>query len=384
MHMGTQRNATLVEALTGLDTIKAIGAESLFQRKWEEASGYIAHWAIKARALSSSALNLSMFLQHMATVSAVVVGVYLIARGELSMGGLIACVILMGRTMAPMAQVANLSTRYNQAKAALKSLNEVVDLPQERGENQAFVHHPVLGGTFEFSKVGFSYPNSPVPALENISFKIRAGEKVGIIGGIGSGKSTLHKLMSGLYEPDAGSILVDGTDLHQIDPADLRRNIGYVSQDPLLFFGSIRDNLLLGNPTASDPEILQAAEVAGVTEFVNRHPHGFDLQVGERGSNLSGGQRQAVTLARALLHDPPVLLLDEPTNSMDNKTEQRFKQHLKTLIEGKTLVVMTHRASLLELVERILVLDNGRLIADGPKELVIEALRAGRLHGAQR
>lgn len=381
LHMGTQRNATLVEALTGLETIKALGSEGLFQRKWEEASGYIAQSAIRARALSSSALNLSIFLQHLGTIATVVGGVYLVADGRLSLGGLIACVILMGRAMAPMAQVATISTRYNQAKTALRSLDHVIALPQERSDEHMFVHHPVMEGAVEFDKVSFNYPESPTVALENISFKIRRGEKVAVIGSIGSGKSTLHKLISGLYEPTEGAVLMDGVDMRQLDPADIRRNIAYVAQDAVLFFGTIRDNLLLGNPFADDDQMLRAAEIAGVTEFVNRHPHGFDLQVGERGEGLSGGQRQAVSLARALLLEPPLLLLDEPTNSMDNSTETRFKHHLLRIIGNKTLILMTHRASLLDLVDRVMVLDQGRLVADGDKASVLAALREGKLRG---
>ncbi len=377
-HSG-QKSATLIETLTGLETIKSIGAESPIQRKWEQTAGSIARHSQRARILSSAAVNSTTFLQQLATVSVVVFGVYMISEGEITMGALIASTILTGRALAPLGQVASILTRFHQSKAALQSLNTLMNLPVERPSGREFLHRPDFKGGVEFKNVSFSYPDQPMDALSNISFRIKPGEKVAFIGRIGSGKSTIEKLILGLYEPKDGAILLDGTDIRQIDPADLRRNIGYSPQDVVLFFGSVRDNIALGKPFADDQAVLKAAETAGVVDFINRHPAGFDMPVGERGEGLSGGQRQSITLARSLLLDPPVLVLDEPTNAMDNSTEERFKAKLADSIEDKTLLLVTHKASLLSLVERIIVLDQGSIVADGPREQVLAALKKGHI-----
>jgi len=377
-HSG-QKSATLIETLTGLETIKSLGAESPVQRKWEQTIGSISRYGQRARILSSAAVNFTTFLQQMATVSVVVFGVYMISEGDITMGALIASTILTGRALAPLGQVAGILTRYHQSKAALQSLNTMMDLPVERPSGREFLHRPQFKGGIEFKKVSFRYPEQPMDALSEISFSIKPGEKVAFIGRIGGGKSSIEKLILGLYEPQDGSILLDGTDIRQIDPADLRRNVGYAPQDVVLFFGSIRDNIALGKPFADDMAILKAAEISGVTEFVNRHPAGFDMPVGERGEGLSGGQRQSVTIARALLLDPPVLVLDEPTNAMDNSTEELFKAKLASELADKTLLLVTHKASLLSLVDRIIVLDNARIVADGPRDQVLSALKKGHI-----
>ncbi|HKK05429.1 MAG: type I secretion system permease/ATPase [Gammaproteobacteria bacterium] len=376
-----QKNATLIESLVGAETVKALGAESPIQRKWEQAVGFIARWGVRSRLLSSSAVNVAIFVQQLATVGVVAFGVYLVGEGTLSLGGLIASVILTSRAMAPMAQVANLAAHYHQARAALKTLNRIMTLPSERPADKAFLHRPKLKGAIEFAKVNFSYPHQSGYALHGVSFNIAPGERVGIIGRTGSGKSTIERLILGLYTPTQGSVRIDGFDVQQLDPAEVRRNIGYVSQDVTLFYGTLRENILFGAPYADDELMLRAADIAGVSAFAGLHPRGFDMQLGERGEGLSGGQRQSVALARALLLDPPVVLLDEPSSSMDNSTEERLKQQLAAALENKTVLLVTHRASLLSLVDRLLVLDGGKLIADGPKELVLEALRAGKLRG---
>jgi ATP-binding cassette subfamily C protein LapB len=232
--------------------------------------------------------------------------------------------------------------------------------------------------------VTFSYPGKQVPALSNVSFRVGAGERVGVIGRIGSGKSTLEKLILGMYEPSSGSILVDGVDIKQIDPAMLRRNVGYVPQDIVLFFGTVKENILFAAPYADDSAMIRAAEVAGVTEFVNHAAQGFDLHVGERGEGLSGGQRQTIAIARSLVLDPPIMVMDEPTNSLDNRSEENFKGKLDAALAGKTLLLVTHRASLLTLVPRLIVLDNGKVVADGPKEQVMQALAGGKISVAKR
>jgi ATP-binding cassette subfamily C protein LapB len=368
-HSG-QKSATLIETLTGLETVKSIGAETPIQRKWEQTIGFITKYGQRTKMLSSIAVNFTAFLQQMASVCVVIVGVYMIAEGDITMGALIACTILTGRALAPMAQVAGLLTRYHQSKAAMKSLNDMMNLPVERPSGREFLHRPTFKGGIEFKKVTFRYPDQSIDALTEVSFDIKPGEKVAFIGRIGSGKSSIEKLILGLYEPDDGAIYLDGTDIRQIDPVDLRRNVGYAPQDVVLFFGSIRDNIAMGVPFA---------EVAGVTEFVNRHPSGFDMPVGERGEGLSGGQRQSVTIARALLRDPPVLILDEPTNAMDNSTEENFKKKLSQVLKDKTLVLVTHKASLLSLVDRVIVMDQGHLVADGPRDQILTALKKGHI-----
>ncbi len=375
----SQKGATLVESLTNLDSIKSTGAESQIQRQWEQNIGQIARLSLKSRFLSSMAVNFSTFLQQMASVAVVIYGVYKISEGDLTTGGLIACTILTGRALTPVTQVASLLTRYHQAKASLGSLNSMMAMPVEREPGKKFLHRPTFKGAIEFKNISFSYPGQPIKALDNISFKINAGERVGFIGRIGSGKSSIEKLMMKLYEAQEGSILIDGTDIRQIDPSDLRRQIGYVPQDISLMFGSVKDNITLGSRFADDASILRAAEISGVTNFVNKHPAGFDLPVGERGSALSGGQRQSIAVARALLLSPPIFIMDEPSNSMDNSTEEVFKQRFSEQLKSQTLILVTHRASLLTLVDRIIVLDGSKIVADGPKATVLEALKQGQI-----
>jgi ATP-binding cassette subfamily C protein LapB len=374
-----QKSATLIEAVSSLEVLKSTGAEGQLQRQWEQTIGQTSRLGLKSRLYSSLAVNLTAFLQQSATVLIVIAGVYQISEGELTTGALIACTLLTGRALAPIAQIAALLTRYHQARASLDSLNHLMSLPVEREAGRQFLHRSSFKGSVEFKNVSFSYPGQPVKALENISFKINAGERVAIIGRIGSGKSTIEKLMMAFYEPQEGAVLIDGTDIRQIDPAELRRQIGYVPQDITLLFGSVKDNITLGSRYADDHAVLAAAEIAGVTQFTNRHPAGFDMPVGERGASLSGGQRQSVAVARALLLSPPVYILDEPTNSMDNSSEEAFKQRFAGQLPHRTLILVTHRASLLTLVDRLIVMDGGRIVADGPKEQVLEALKQGQI-----
>ena len=252
-------------------------------------------------------------------------------------------------------------------------------LPVERPIQRAYLHRPRLDGGIAFKDVSFRYPGAPVAAIQGASFTIEPGERIGIIGRVGSGKSTLHKLLLGLYEPDDGSILVDGTESRQIDPVDLRRNIGCVPQEVVLFRGTIRENIAIGAPQASDATVLRAAELATADDFVSRHPMGYDRPVGERGESLSGGQRQAIAAARAILNEPAIVLFDEPTSSMDSGTEARFKKNLGEALAGKTLILITHRASLLSLVDRLIVIEAGAVVADGPKDAVLQAIAEGKV-----
>ena len=374
-----QKGATLIESLTNLDSIKQNGAEGQMQSRWEKNVGHIARLGLKSRFYSSIAVNLTAFLTQMASIAVVIFGVYKISEGDLTTGGLIACTILTGRALAPIAQVASLLTRYHQARTSLDTLTNMMSLPVEREPGKKYLHRPTFKGAIEFKNVTFSYPEQAIKALDNISFKIKPGERLAFIGRIGSGKSTIEKLMMGLYAPQEGAILIDGTDIRQIDPSDLRRQIGYVPQDISLMFGTIKDNITMGSRYADDASILHAAEIAGVTQFVNRHPEGFDMAVGERGSSLSGGQRQSVAVARSLLLSPSMFIMDEPSNSMDNSTEAMFKDKFSQQLGVQTLILVTHRASLLTLVDRLIVMDGAKIVADGPKDNVLEALKKGQI-----
>jgi ATP-binding cassette subfamily C protein LapB len=373
------RNATLIESLTALETIKSNGAEGLMQAKWEKTAAFLARTSARLRLLSSSAMNGAATLTQLVNLLIVIAGVYLINERWLTMGGLIACTMLAGRAMAPLGQVVGLLMQFENAKTALAGLETTMTTPGERAEESSFVHRPEIRGEIEFRNVSFTYPGHAQEVLRNVSFRIMPGERVVVLGRVGSGKTTLHKLMLGLYQPTEGAVFLDGVDLRQLDPADLRRNVGYVEQDTLLFYGSLRENIALRAPYADDLAIVTAAEVGGLTEFANRHPQGYDMIIGERGASLSGGQRQGVAIARAVLLDPPVLLLDEPTSSMDFTSESQFKERLSRFMQHKTMVIVTHRVSLIDLAERMIVIDDGRIVTDGPRQQVVESLQAGRI-----
>lgn len=373
----TQKNAHLIETLSGLESLKIAGAESQFQHKWEELTGHQADWNIRIRAHSTKVSHVSGALIQLTTVALIVVGVYLIGDAAISLGGLIASVMLAGRALAPFSQIALLLTRHNQAEAALKTLEQVMELPEERMDR--YLHRPYIAGRVEFDRVSFAYPGSSRAVLNELSLTIQPGEKIGIIGRIGAGKTSLEKLLLGLYRPQQGAIRVDGIDIQQISPADLRQKVGCLPQDIHLFFGSIRDNIALGVPHVDDARVLRAAQLAGVTQFTDSDADGLDRQVGEHGQYLSGGQRQAVALARALLFNPPILILDEPTSHMDNLAELQVREQLRGLVADKTLLLITHKLPLLDLVDRVIVIEKGRVAADGPRDEIVTGLREGRI-----
>lgn len=380
---GAMRNAYLVESLVGLETVKAMGAEGIMQRKWENSAAFLARVSTQLRLLAATTINGAQGISQLVYLSVIVLGVYRIGQGELTLGGLIACSMLASRAMLPFAQVAGLLTHYHNAAMALATLTQVMGNAVERPADANFVSRGHFEGEIEFNGVSFAYPGEENEALHEVSFHLKPGEHVAIIGRVGSGKSTLEKLVLGLYQPTAGSIRLDGVDIRQLDPAELRRNVGYVPQDVTLFFGSLRENIVLAVPEVEDSALLAAAEVGGLMDMVNRHPRGFDMMVGERGESLSGGQRQGVAIARAVVNTPPILLLDEPTGSMDFSSEDEVKSKLRDYSAGKTLMLITHRTSLLDLVERIIVIDHGKVVADGPKATVVEALKHGRIERAK-
>lgn len=373
------RHGLLVETIQGLETIKTLGADGRFRVRYGTHVGDNAETARDSRFLSGLGVNIALLVQQSASVILILIGMYLVQDGNLTVGALIAAVILSGRAIAPIGQLANLMTRYHQAQGALKTLNALMDKPVERPANQNFLHRPDLRGHVVFDKVGFSYPGAPVPVLHNVSFEIKPGEKVGIIGRVGSGKSTIARLMLKLYEPQNGTIRIDGTDARQIDPADLRRAMACVAQDVVLFSGSVRDNITAGFPQASEEQVLAAAKATGVHDFVALHPMGYDAPVGEMGQYLSGGQRQAVALARAMIAGPRVLVCDEPTNAMDSQAELIFCDYVRTRMQGRTFIMITHKHSMLPLVDRLILMHQGTVIMDGPRDEVIAALQSGQI-----
>ncbi len=375
----SQKNVVLIETLTAMETIKSLGVEARSQWKWEQAIGEIAQASLRSKMLQSSIGRMTGFMQQISTVVIVLAGVYFITKGDLTMGGLIATVMLSQRAIGPMGQFANLTTSYSQTKTALDSLNELMAKEIERPAKKRFIQHPCFEGRIEFNNVSFTYPGETKQALHQVSFIINPGEKVAIIGRIGSGKSTIEKLILGFYQIDEGAILIDGIDISQLDPAELRRNINYVPQDVTLFSGDVRDNISYKAPYIDDSAILNAAKLAGVDDFIKQHPSGYSLKVDEGGKSLSGGQRQSIAVARALLLDSPIYLFDEPTNAMDAKTEQIMIDRLKKGTLNSTTLLVTHKMSLLQLVDRLMVMDNGKMIADGPKQTVLDALKTGKI-----
>jgi len=375
-----KKNSILIESLNNIETLKTLGTLNQTQYKWEESTGEIAGKSLKSRLLSASIPTITQLLIQLNTVMIIVYGVYLIQDFELSMGGLIAIVILTGRTLAPMGQVAALMTNYEDTKTSYETLNEIISQPSERPDGKKFVQRPDFSGHIEFVDVTFSYPNTDVPALKNASFVITPGEHVAIIGRIGSGKSTIQKLLLGLYEPDAGQILIDGIDINQIDPADLRKNMGYVSQDIMLFRGTVKDNITFRASHASDGAMIRAAQISGASEFIKKHPKGYEMPIGERGQGLSGGQRQSIGIARAFLLNAPIMLMDEPSNAMDQITESKLLDNMKAALEGTTSLLVTQKMNLLQIVDRVLVVNEGKIIIDAPKEEALLKLQAGGKH----
>jgi ATP-binding cassette subfamily C protein LapB len=381
-HDMDNKHGHLVETIVGLETIKALGIQGAAQAKWEQFVGMTARLGTRARFLAQLGVNFALFAQQVVTVLVIIWGVYRIAEGDMTIGALVASTILVGRTMAPLSQAVALYVRYQHVAQAMLGLSEIMAMDVERRDGQNFVHIKELKGEIQARDLGFTYPSSKLDSLMALNFKISPGERVGIVGRAGSGKSTLTKLLMNIYLPSEGSLLIDGLEIRQMDPAELRGYISYVPQNNILFRGTLRDNLLLGNPDATNEHLVQAAEMSGVIDFARRHPMGFDMPIGEGGEGLSVGQRQAVGVARAVLKDGPLVILDDPTSEMDARSEENIKQGLsQRWLKKKTLILVTHRAPMLDLVDRLIVMDYGKILADGPKKDVLEALRAGKVKG---
>jgi len=371
------KNGVLIESLMNLETIKVLGADGHAQWNWEESTGDIAQKGFKSKIFSASIQTVTAFMVQLNTVVVLIVGVYMIEDMALTMGGLIASVILTSRIIAPMGQLAALLANYEQTKTAYKSLNEIMALPVERPVGKEFIHREHLQGKIVFKDVVFSYPEEEKQTLKGVSFTINPGERVGIIGKIGSGKSTIQKLLLKLYDPDSGTVLIDDIDLSQLDPAELRRQISYVPQEIALFNTSLRANIVYKKPSVDNEALLKAAHIGLVSEFVNHHPHGFNMHIGEQGTGLSGGQKQAVGVARAFVTETPMVILDEPSTSMDSSSEKLLLQRLDAATKGKTTILVTHKSSMMALVDRLIIIDDGKVIMDGPKEKVLTALQGG-------
>lgn len=371
----SQKHAIIIEALNNLEVIKSTTSEGLMLGRWEKYVGITAKAGMTSRFYSMLASHGNLLITYLVTVVTVIAGVYMIEDKVLTLGGLIATTMLCGRVMAPFSQVTALLTRYQQTKCSLDALNKLMAATTDRPAQQKFLHRPTFQGDIELEDVVFRYPGQDLDLFKGISFKVRAGERIGVIGSMGSGKSTLQKLIIGFYQPNSGAIRIDGTDIAQLDPANLRRHIGYVPQEPRVFFGTARENIGMRAPWADDIEILNCAKISGADRFIGRHPSGYDMPIGENGKGLSGGQCQSITIARALLGSPEILLFDEPTSAMDNSSELLFINNMKTYLQNKTLILVTHKVSILELVDRLIVLQNGKIVADGPKAKVLDMLR---------
>ena len=370
------RHGVLVESLSGLETVRATGSEARMQTAWERSVAATARSGEDVHFWSSLTLTSASSAQQITSLLMVIIGVFLILDGKLSVGALVAANMLAGRVLGPIAGIASIITRGTQTLSSLKSINRIMSLERERSPERAYVTRKINEGRISFENVSFSYPNAPGKALDKVTFKIEAGEKIGIIGRVGSGKTTVGRLLLGFYEAQEGRILVDGVDSRQYDPSDLRTGIGFALQDTDLFFGKLRDNIALGKPHATDEEVLEAARLAGVESFIAGHPMGYDMPISEGGRSLSGGQKQAIGLARVLIRKPRVLFLDEPTAHFDVRSESEFLERLKALRDERmTIIISTHRLSLLGMVDRLLLFDSGRLVADGPRDKVMAILQ---------
>ena len=373
MGEGLIKQSVLVETIGGLETVKAVGAGQLLAGRWHRSVEQHSDVSLRQRLISTIGITTATSAGMISYAGVVIVGVGLIATNDLTMGGLIACSILAGRAVAPLAQISQLLSRITATRTAYRQLNDLMDLPPEGPAGEALqLSKPE--GRIEFRGVSFRYPGAPEKALDGVSFVVNPGEHVALLGRVGSGKSTIARLVLGLYEPEDGLVMVDGTDIRQLDPTSLRRNVGAALQESVLLTGSVRENIGLGRPEVDDTEMIRAAELSGTHQFMGQIANGYDLRLADRGEGLSGGQRQSIAIARALATSPQIVVFDEPSSAMDAQTETGLIQRLQQELKGRTLILITHRPPLLQLVERILLVDRGKIVADGPRDQILKQL----------
>lgn len=380
----SRRQALLVETIASIETVKSLRAESHMLRRWQELTKQSTRTSEEIKLISSGASNSTQFVQQLVSVFIIIAGTYSFSEGQISMGAIIAANMLAGRAVAPLGQISMTLARMKQAFVSLRILDGIMQQPEDRPQTAGFVNRQIKRGSLSFKSVAFSYPATDVKVIQNLSFSVEPGERVGIIGRIGSGKTTVGRLLGGLYKPAEGSVYLDGVDIRQYHPSEVRSAVAVAGQTADLFSGTVKENLLIVRPDATDDELLDVCRSTGVDAFVAQHPRGFDMPVGERGNNLSGGQRQALTIARLLLMRPKIVYLDEPSGAMDLATERQLIAKLRHAFTAQTTVIIsTHRYSMLDLVDRLIVLDQGRVVADGPKASVIEALQRGSAASAE-
>jgi ATP-binding cassette subfamily C protein LapB len=373
MGEGLQKQSVLVEAIGGLETVKTSGAAPLLSRRWLRAVQLHSDSSLRQRLVGAIGVTFATSAGTISYAGVVIVGVHLIAVRELTMGGLIACSILAGRAIAPLAQISQLLSRLTSTRTAYRQINEMMQMPSEGPEGDALMLSGVEG-RIEFRNVGFKYPGAPERAIDGLSFTVEPGEHVALLGRVGSGKSTIARLVLGLYPPEEGLIMVDGTDIRQLDPASLRTNIGAAMQESVLLTGSVRENIALGRPGIDDEELVRAAQISGTHQFMGQIANGYDLRLADRGEGLSGGQKQSIAIARALAGRPPIVLMDEPSSAMDAQTEGALIQRLQEELKGRTLILITHRPPLLQLVQRIILMEQGKIVSDGPRDNVLKQI----------
>jgi ATP-binding cassette subfamily C protein LapB len=365
----------IVEVLTGMETLKTLPGIDMLRDRWVDSVDRQGITSAKSKFWSQLTANFSQSGQQLSQVGIVVYGVFLIADGSLTMGSLIACVILSGRTLAPLAQVSNLLGRFNQAVTAYTNFGQLMQQPVKELSRSKQVRIDKIKGSITITNASLTYPEQKQAVIKQLNLKVAAGEKIAIVGKIGSGKTSLLRLIAGLYDPSEGSVKIDQSDVTHMHPDDLRKHVGVVMQTPMLFSGTLKENLLMGNPDASDEDVTRAAKIANVDEIASDLPDGYETVLAEGGKQLSGGQRQAICIARAFVGDPKIIILDEPSSAMDSGSEQQLLSDLKDLLVNKTLILITHRGTLLSLVDRVVVFDSGRIVADGPKEKVLQAVQ---------
>jgi ATP-binding cassette subfamily C protein LapB len=370
---GQSKQSVIVEVLAGMETLKTLKGIDILRDRWVDSVDRQGITSAKSKFWSQLTTNFSLSGQQLSQVGIIVYGVFLIAEGSLTMGSLIACVILSGRTLAPLGQVSNLLGRFNQAMTAYVNFGQLMQQPVREINRSSQVRVDKIEGQITITNVSLTYPEQKEAVINKVNLNVAAGEKIAIVGKIASGKTSLLRLITGLYDPSEGSVKIDKSDITHMHPDDIRNHIGVVMQIPILFSGTLKENLLMGNPNATDKEMVAAAKIANVDAIASSLPDGYESLIAEGGKQLSGGQRQAICIARAFVGDPKIIIMDEPSSAMDSGSEQQLLEILKDKLVNKTLILITHRGTLLSLVSRVVVIDNGRILADGPKDKVLQA-----------